>query len=428
MTIKLLSVSDINDDDLSDEWFSCDECIEISRSVAQYIGRKCKWISLNGLESISPDIAEAFAGAEYLGLQGVEQLDQHTATILSACRGLNLSGLTSIAPEVLGALVNVPELRLNGLSKVDLSLARVLSAHRGELNLFGIKCISPQLVQVLRKHHGPVMLGIEKLNAQVADWYVQSHRDALGLSTINSMTNKAAEVLGRFRGDVTLYALPSLSPTQAQSLARIGGCLHLPAVRSIDVEVATAISHCRGGLILDGLLDIDTAVARELAKTQGDLTLRLDGKDVAVARELAAYPNHLTAEAAEMNPVFVRELLGKQASLWLRGLQVLTCDVAKELVQFTSYLYLDIKALDDATASALAAFNGKALSLTRFDYRSLCSIDSLVALLQNPSIDFRKEGIVEWLGATYAGWEREPAWQSLLADWQTNEGIWDHTG
>jgi len=105
---------------------------------AKAIAEHAKHIYLNGLETLSPEVAKILLSAVpiSLHLNGLQKIDQETASELGGFFGLTgtlgLNGLQEIAPEVaigLGQIRNGTIL-LNGLRTIDAESANALAANR----------------------------------------------------------------------------------------------------------------------------------------------------------------------------------------------------------------------------------------------------------------------------------------------------------
>jgi uncharacterized protein (TIGR03067 family) len=107
-------------------WLTLHNIRTLDRDSAAALAKHKHWLSLNGLDSLTPEIAEAlrqFNGLN-LDLNSVEALDVDCAEMLShaVCRGgLYLNGLKTVTPEVINALSHgTYMLSLQGLDKDQL--------------------------------------------------------------------------------------------------------------------------------------------------------------------------------------------------------------------------------------------------------------------------------------------------------------------
>jgi serine/threonine protein kinase len=107
-----------------------------------------------GLKSISPEVAEKLAthGA-WLNLNSLGTMDVESAALLAKHRKwLSLDGLKSLTPELAESLGRYDggKLDLNGLESLELEVAKRLSGAKCEgIYLNGLKEVSPDVIQVL---------------------------------------------------------------------------------------------------------------------------------------------------------------------------------------------------------------------------------------------------------------------------------------
>ena len=101
------------------------------------------WLSLNGLDSITPEAAQALAAFQgtNLDLNSIQTLDIETAEALAETRPsnqLSLNGLQTLSPEVASALVS--------------------GGHR-HLSLQGLDTLSDESLKILRRHQRRLVEG-----------------------------------------------------------------------------------------------------------------------------------------------------------------------------------------------------------------------------------------------------------------------------
>lgn len=185
-----------------------------------------------------------------------------------------------------------------------------------------------------------------------------------------------------------------LEPAHAAALARHRGPLHLYAV-----EVTDAVAECLGrhsGALMIGVPD-EVPIGRLAALVQHRGPLALNGLrtlDEPRAAVLAAQPSvHGVAglsglfidHVERITPAGAAILSGHRAGgLSLRGLRVLTEDVARALVRHPNLALDGLRSLTDRTAAILAAHEGVSLSLLSLEH---VSGGALASLAENPGID-----------------------------------------
>ncbi len=350
------------------------ECEEISVEVASYIARQFRLIHLDGLASMSAEVARALGTAHSLSLPGFNDLDVETATALCNCKELFLPRLNSITPEVARALLSVPTLHLQGISHLSLELASVLAQHCGDLGLHGVTSISSSVLDELRKHTGIVSLGLSQWSHETAEWYVQTHPDWLDLSSLRFITDEIANVLGQHEGSIDLWRLESLTASQAHSLACVRGDvglrrerLILAGIKQIDVETATALSNCEN-LVLSGLRSITPEVAKALLPVSSLDLGGISQVDTELAQVLARHRGELHLNGVEFLHPDAFQVLRKHHGPVSLSLREIDREVAEWLMEsHSNSLYLPAYRLTDEAAETLGRYQGESLGVSKID-------------------------------------------------------------
>jgi hypothetical protein len=126
----------------------------VTPEIAEILATHKRSLSL-GLTSISPDVAEKLAMHDaWLNLPLLSTMDVESAALLAKHRQwLSLNGLTSLTPEIAEALGSYDgdKLNLNGLESLDLEVARRLANARCASGIYlnGLKEVSPDVIQSL---------------------------------------------------------------------------------------------------------------------------------------------------------------------------------------------------------------------------------------------------------------------------------------
>ena len=128
-------------------------------------------LSLNGLKTLSPDVAVALAKhkctggfrsaeAPALHLDGLTAIAPEVAASIAKHKGgLSLDGLTTITPAVAEALAKCDGwLSLDGLASITPEAAVALAQHDGWLVLDGLTTLSPEVAEALAEQNGPLHL------------------------------------------------------------------------------------------------------------------------------------------------------------------------------------------------------------------------------------------------------------------------------
>jgi SpoVK/Ycf46/Vps4 family AAA+-type ATPase len=115
-------------------------------------------LALNGLVSLSVEVAEALAGHQgTFWLYGLNELSVEVAEALAECNGkLSLDGLRTLDAQSAEALSrHTGTLELNGVMDISSPVARHLAGHMGGvLNLNGLRSISPAAKAILLEYKG----------------------------------------------------------------------------------------------------------------------------------------------------------------------------------------------------------------------------------------------------------------------------------
>jgi hypothetical protein len=139
---------------------------------------------------------------------------------------------------------------LNEFTSADLEAIEVLSKKQGDLDLRGLRTLTPGMAELLA-----------------------SHRGMLWLDGIAEVDDTVAASLARHEGGLSLSGLPSLSGTVATSLAHSQGMLGLSGLREFSDADAKAIVGHKGLLLLDGIETVPDTLAETLSEHGGGLCL-----------------------------------------------------------------------------------------------------------------------------------------------------------
>jgi len=324
------------------------ELIEtLTPSEAQSLIAPVGDLPLNSLKSLRPDVAKVLCEHEgWLHLDGLTSVTPDAATVLALSKSasLTLNGLETLSPEVAERLAKkAGGLSLNGLKILPPQIAHFLSQHKGRLDLDGIKSIDDAALDALCDHEGHVSLqGVRK---EVRD--LTHARRALLLACdvgVNDFDN-----------------LETVSIDAAAALGRKASFLSMPRLKTITVEVARELAKTEHSLYLDGLEEIDAAVAECLAESRGllpDLGLSgLRSISPEVAAQLGRKKGALYLNGLHTLTPNVAAGLGRHEGgpLALNGLRQLPPEVAAELSQCRGWTYIGVEELEPPAAHALTS-------------------------------------------------------------------------
>ena len=217
-------------------------------------------LSLNGLTSLSAEVAAVLAGHEgRLSMNGLQELSEEAATALEQHKGrLVLNGLTSLPARVARSLVvaqpgrsptglPVVGLELNGVKELSPEAAAAFSDYKHSVSLNGLQQISDEAAGELAKVGG-----------------------LLSLDGLTTLSDKAAEALSGHAAGLSLEGLTSLSDGAATALANHRHDLYLMGVKHLTDKQAMALANHKGGdLQLTGLVTLTTQGAAYLARHKG---------------------------------------------------------------------------------------------------------------------------------------------------------------
>jgi hypothetical protein len=133
--------------------------------------------------------------------------------------------------------------------------ANALSAHKSSLSL-GVKSISESEAEALSTHKGELELySLKKLedlpgHLNLVAKLIQN-KAAIDLEDLEELSDGAAEILGKFKGELNLSGLQSISDASGLGLAAHNGELHLNGLKSISKSVAGSIEIHKGQVNLD---------------------------------------------------------------------------------------------------------------------------------------------------------------------------------
>ena len=242
-------------------------------------------------------------------------------------------------------------LYLHGLTSVSDAAANALAKHKGELSLLRLTSLSESpghlaLAEALAKHKGSRYLNLD------------------GLITLS---DAAAEVLAKHKGDLHLSGLIALSDAAAKALAQHNGNLDLRRITTLSEAAAKALAQHRDELNLSGLTNLSDAAANALAKHKGELSLRRlttlseSPGHLALAEALAKHKGGLHLSGLiNLSDAAAQALSQHKGNLDLSGLATLSDAAAKALSQHKGDLDLSgLATLSDAAAEVLAKHKGE---------------------------------------------------------------------
>ncbi|MBM3972403.1 MAG: DUF1588 domain-containing protein, partial [Planctomycetes bacterium] len=326
--------------------------VEQAQKLAQ---DKSGRLGLDGLKSLSPDVAKELAKHEgWLSLNGLTEISDAAAASLGQRKGdLHLNGLAKISDAAAASLAGIrSELALNGLTTLSDESARALAKQTGgRLMLKGLTTLSSEAAKAFaaRKGGGPyhaVFLdGLTSLTPEGAAALAAAHPHSWrgDLPAFKTIPVDVAQALAKREHGLSLPGLTTLSDNAAKAIGgKLGG--NLPRLTSLTVESAKAIAGSNRTLVLDGLTTLPDDIAVVVGGKNSNNSLRLSG---------------LTS----LTPLAAKEICQRYGDLYLNGLTTVSDETLKALAEHKAggnsrpVVYLKgLTTLSDDGAAILAAW------------------------------------------------------------------------
>ena len=173
-------------------------------------------LSLGGLSNLPVDVAKVFSsrndihselGNTALRLGGLVGLELGAAIAMNAYRGDLLLGCPVLASEVTMMLVenNPSTLTLSRLAHLQADVAEALSESSGDLCLPAVESLSPAAAKAIASHRGDVLAlnGVRSMSPEVAQC-LAGHRGTLALYGLKRASQDVLDALKNHDGPVVL--------------------------------------------------------------------------------------------------------------------------------------------------------------------------------------------------------------------------------
>ena len=302
----------------------------LSAEVAEIIASKGTKVALNGLTSMTPEIAKILPNLAELSLNGLTELPSDLATALGEFTGykLSLDGLTSLNADQATALSEIPhDLSLNGLSSLESDVVKIFKEAGTFLSLNGIKELTPTLIADFEKYDSCLSFG---------GLTFLTESEARGLVAMNSYLS------------LNGINVAFLTPNVARELAKNNSSLELNGLTSLPGGVAAELKNLKTdvSLSLSKLDTISAEDARFLASvSRPSLNLGITSLDENAATALAPFAgeylglDNLTEKT--LTPEVLRHFKDfKGGQLSLEGLESISIDLANALVEIPGTVIL----------------------------------------------------------------------------------------
>ena len=227
-------------------------------------------LSFPALQEISPEVAKAFASKKHLWLNlgGLQELSLKVAMELGQAKcALSLDGIRTITPEVADALVRGNGTLSLGLTSITKEVADALGQHSGWLTLHNLRELDRETAAALSRHkHWLSLDGLNSLTPQVAESLGRFNGTNLELKSVKTLDRDCAEKLSHAtcRGGLYLDGLKTITPDIVNELSRGTYMLSLQGLdkSKLDAETLQSIQVAQT-TSLDKLKELLTAEMRD---------------------------------------------------------------------------------------------------------------------------------------------------------------------
>lgn len=246
---------------------------EAAAALARYRGAV---LALDGLEELTAETAAALAA--FTPEDDVLDLGEDVPHLHPWFGFLSLGGLQAISPEAAAELAGCEmNLLLDGVTTLTPEVAAALAAHQGVLSLESVRTIPDAVATALAKHRGEhlVLDGVTTLSPEAAAALADYEGARLSLSGLEKLSVETARALAAYEGVLRLQGLKSISPEVAEALAgSMGTRLSLSGMTTMPTEIASALADYQGELLLlNGLVEISDEAAEALSGCAARLDL-----------------------------------------------------------------------------------------------------------------------------------------------------------
>ena len=352
----------------------------LSLAAAQALGKMDRsWIVLDGLTSLTPELAKPLARGGALSLKGVKNLEKDTAKELSRHRcSLLLNGVEKASDAAIEALAETEaELSLDSLADISDAALEKLIRFRGKTLILGLRQLNENQARILELYHGDY-LGLDALSEVTTSSAKSFSRlqCRLSLGEIRTLSDKAAERLSTFKGSLVLSGRLNFSNSAAASLQQIwrlsfSGWIDLPehAYETIHSDSLINKEFVNGWLmesassrnpVLPGRV-ITAAAAEAIARSSTTVMMHLQELPDKIADVLSKHKGYLSLSTerplskSALSSLACRKYRKRTNWALSLGLTELDASCASEIAQTTYPLnFYNLRQLSDDAAEALA--------------------------------------------------------------------------
>ena len=248
---------------------------KINPTQAKAIAENASWVYLNGLKSLSPEIAQEIFVTEYvhMELNGLEEISPKTAVYMGRVspysvsrNSLSLGGLKEITPEVAKGLMSEEgdrDVYLEGVTSISDEAVQMISRTRPDVRKRFVRFhmpnlkLTPELAEKLPEATLSSVISKESmLSEELVEMIAKSNVRYLHLNNLKDIQPaQLSEILRRERTIISLDGIRKLKRGMAQELARVSpDLLSLNGVQSLcDEDIDTLVQSDIETLYVKGL-------------------------------------------------------------------------------------------------------------------------------------------------------------------------------
>lgn len=281
-----------------------------------------------------------------------------------------LDGLTSLTPELAKALARGGALSLKGVKKLDKDTAKELARHKLYLHLSGVEEASDEVIEALSETKASLFLdSLQHVSNDALEKLISFREGILSLG-IRQLDEKQGQIIERYRGkELWLDSVPALTDPVAGSLSLVPCFLSLKSVRQFSEAACARLARRTEGWILAGNLNLSENGFKALFPDARTGELRLAGwiELPAYAYEIIRTPRVInkwlgrrysdadfSKEPAVLTPAGAEAIVRAGPSKVVLWLQSLPDEVAEQLQKHTGYLRIVVRDLSVSAAASLA--------------------------------------------------------------------------
>lgn len=370
----------------------------IENEAAVILGRWCKSLNLDGLESINEIVAQSISHADFLSLNGLRKINAATAFALSPQTTdprnyrLLLNGLNDISKEVAIGLSQESSkqlISLDGLTFLSDELAEAVSQiGASHVSLNGLVEINAKVAKSLSRMctlklsvNGLRNLSISQANNLISN--KEGFVPELELNGLSEITREVAESLSNYHRDINLNGMKYIKNDVILGFSKYACRLYLDGITELNERQFELLSYCSFyGLSLNGInklkfnkpLLLNSNCSIDFLNLEGLTSLNpIEAEALSNCSRRMLYLNGLTTMTSDVAEVLSNH---QGVRIELCGLTHLSDKSARAIAHYRGQeLFIGINPLDINSAMELSNYSGKSLILC-----GLITIDKKMAV------------------------------------------------